>query len=275
MTSIRGVAIAVVMVALGSTNAHTADLNGGSVKDGYVPTPMISDGSSWYFRVDGAHARYDDPIMVEDHIYDLVDTSIGNQWSLGFGIGRSFANGFRADLTYDYRFENDVHGTLLNHAATLDGTREFGLKSHLILANLYYDFNKGGRFSPYIGAGLGWVRHDTTTGSVVDTCGCTGTIAGGSTGSVAAALMAGVTVNLTAGRDHMVASADGNGASFGGSSNRGLLFDVGYRFLYLGEAATGPVTGDFGGGLVAVSEDPVVEHIHAHELRFGLRYNFN
>jgi opacity protein-like surface antigen len=259
MASIRGsIALGVMMVALGSASAEAADLHNGSVKDGYIPAPTVVSepvSSSLYFRIDGGHARYDDPIMVEDHIYDLVDTSISNTWSVGGGIGRHFGNGFRGDITYDYRFEGDAEGTLLNHAATLDGTRQFGLKSHVLMANLYYDFNAGGRFSPYLGVGLGWARNITTAGTVSEDCGCTGTIAGDTTNSVAAALMAGVNVKL---RDR-------------------LSFDAGYRFLYLGDAATGPVTAvNFATGAPdVVSEDPVVENIHAHEFRFGLRYDIN
>lgn len=276
MTSIRGSFImGVMIVALSGSGAMAADLNGGSIKDGFVPAPamtMSAPSASWYVRLDGGHSRFDDPIMVEDHIYDLVDTGIDGAWSIGGGIGRNLGNGFRFDVTYDYRMEADAYGVLQNHAATLDGTREFGLKSHLMLANLYYDFNAGGRFSPYLGAGLGWVRHTTTEGTVTDTCLCTGTIEGATKDSVAAALMAGVTVNLTGGRGHDFTSRDG---AIVGSSGRGLLLDIGYRYLYLGDATTGAVTGDFGGGLVEVSEDPVVENIHAHEFRFGLRYNIN
>ena len=282
MTSIRSsIALGVMMVALGGSSATAADLDGGSVKDGYIPAPsMIAEpmSSGLYVRVDGAHASYDNPIMVEDHIYDLVDTNIGNAWSVGFGIGRYFGNGFRGDVTYEYRTEADVSGTLLNHAATLDGEREFGLRSHLVLANLYYDFNAGGRFSPYLGVGLGWARNMTTMGAVSNDCGCTGIVHSGASDSVAAALMAGVTVNLTAGR--------GGQVSYGGStkdapivttSNRGLLLDFGYRFLYLGDVATGPVQalGFASDGSDIISDDPVVENIHAHEFRLGLRYNLN
>lgn len=280
MTSIRGsILMGVMIVALSGSGAMAADLNGGSIKDGYIPAPptMSAPSASWYVRLDGGHSRFEDPIMVEDHIYDLVDTGIESTWSIGGGIGRHLGHGFRFDVTYDYRMEADAHGFLQNHAALLDGTREFGLKSHLLLANLYYDFNSGGRFSPYIGAGLGWVRHTTTEGTVTDTCGCTGTIDGATNDSVAAALMAGVTINLTAGRGHgsVVEGGSTKDAPIMVSSNRGLLLDIGYRYLYLGDAATGAVTGDFGGGLIEVSEDPVVENIHAHEFRFGLRYNLN
>ncbi len=279
MTSIRGsLALGVVMVALGGAGANAADMHEGSVKDGYIPAPEVvaaPSSSTWYLRMDGAYSSYDDPIMVEDHIYDLTDTSIDGAWAIGFGVGRHIGRGFRFDVTYDYRFEADASGVLLNHNAALDGKREFGIKSHLLMGNLYYDFNQGGRFSPYLGVGLGWVRHKTTDGSVVDTCGCTGTIEGESNDSVAAAFMAGVTFNLTAGRDQAVYGGSTKDAPVMVSSNRGLLLDVGYRFLYLGDAKTGPVTGDFGGGNVEVSEDPTIENIHAHEIRFGLRYNLN
>lgn len=280
MTGIRGsLALGVLMVTFGGASASAADMYEGSVKDGFIPAAAVAAGpssSTWYLRMDGAYSSYDNPIMVEDQIYDLTDTGIDSAWSLGFGVGRHIGHGFRFDVTYDYRFEADVSGRVNNHAAALDGTREFGLKSHLLMGNLYYDFNQGGRFSPYLGVGLGWVRHSTTEGSVVDTCGCTGTIERETSDSVAAAFMAGVTVNLTAGRNQ--------GASYSGStkdapimvaSNRGLLLDIGYRFLYLGDAKSGPVIGDFGGGTVEVSEDPTIENIHAHEIRFGLRYNLN
>jgi opacity protein-like surface antigen len=279
MTIIRATfAAACAVLALGSASSEAADLyGGGSVKDGYVPMAIEAPTPSWYFRVDAGHSRFDDPIMVEDHIYDLVDTEIDSTWSVGGGIGRHLGHGFRADITYDYRFEADASGFLQNHYATLDGTRSFGLKSSVLLANVYYDFNQGGRFSPYLGVGLGYVRHETTPGTVLDTCGCTGTIDGEKTGGVAAALMAGVTINLTGGRgrDAVVEGGSTKDAPVYVASNRGLLLDVGYRYMYLGDAATGAVRGDFGGGVVEVSEDPTVENIHSHELRMGLRYNLN
>ena len=55
-------------------------------------------------------------------------------------------------------------------------------------------------------------------------------------------------------------------------SGRGLYLDVGYRFLYLGETATGPVSLTNTSGTI-VSRDPTVEDIHAHEFRVGLRYD--
>ena len=248
--------------------AHAADLGnyGGSIKDGYAAPAGANP--SIYVRIDGGYAVHDDPVMVENGIYDLVDTEIEGTWTLGGGIGRYFTNNFRADVTYDHRFEADAHGTLLDNAATLPGVRSFGLESDVVLVNAYYDFNRMGRFSPYVGLGLGVVHHQTTAGTVSDDCGCTGTIDEGSSTHVAGALMAGFSAKL---RGSEVTGYGGDGASMG-DSGRGVYLDVGYRFLYLGETATGAVTLTNSGG-TTVAHDPTVEDIHAHEFRVGLRYD--
>jgi opacity protein-like surface antigen len=56
-------------------------------------------------------------------------------------------------------------------------------------------------------------------------------------------------------------------------TGRKLALDIGYRFLWLGDAETGAVNGVMVGG--TVSDDPTVHDIHAHELRIGLRYDIN
>ena len=100
----------------------------------------------------------------------------------------------------------------------LPGSREFGLKSTVALANLYYDFDFGSRFTPYLGVGLGFTHNEATAGSVIDDTGAvTATIDGSSSTNVAGAAMAGVSMKL---RDR-------------------LSLDAGYRFLYLGDAADG------------------------------------
>jgi len=209
--------------------------------------------------------------MVEGGIFDLTDTGLGETWTFGGGIGRYFTRNIRGDVTVDYRFEADAEGTLADPNSTLPGVRHFGVKSTVVLANLYYDFNAGGRFSPYVGVGLGYAFHETTAGTVDGSCGCDGIIEGDSNGHVAGALMAGFAWNLFANRQEMAGSTK-DGPVYAAPS-RALYLDVGYRFLYLGETATGPVRG-LVNGTPDVSEDPTVEEIHAHELRVGLRYDF-
>jgi opacity protein-like surface antigen len=265
--------LGVMIAAVSFAPAQAADLNGrgGSIKDDAMPTLMAQSAARFYVRADGSYAQYDRPQITEDRIYDLVDGTIGSNWSAGGGVGYYFNKNIRGDLTYEHRFNADVSGSIIDPNATLGGSRKFGLKSDLYLANLYYDFDSRSRFTPYVGAGLGWVDHKTSTGSVVDGCGCTGTIASGGGSSVAAALMAGVAVNLT-GRGAPAGSSDGYG---GGDVARNLYLDVGYRFLYLGDVSTGAVTANVAAtGTTVIAADPTVSEIHAHEFRVGLRYDF-
>lgn len=251
-TMLVGAAIA----AGGIATASAADLYGrGSMKDTYAPMAMANP-ATWYIRGQVGYAYHDRPEMSEiapsAATFDLSDATIGETWTAGIGIGRYFTRNIRGDLTWDHRWEADAHGTAGNTAGIpfAGGTRYFGLKSDVFMANLYYDFDAG-RFRPYVGIGLGMTRNSTTTGHVVDPCGCSGIIEGADKWSVAGALMTGFSVQL---KDR-------------------LHLDAGYRFLYLGEAHTGPITGSTPAGAPVNSGDPRVTDIFAHELRVGLRYD--
>ena len=262
-------------LVLGSAQgALAADLGsyGGSIKDGPMMAPMEAPRPSVYFRIDGGYSTFDDPTMTEIGIYDLTEESIDSTWSIGGGIGRNFGNGFRADLTYDHRFEADAEGNLADHQATLEGVRKFGIESDVVLANLYYDFDYGNRFTPYIGVGLGFTRNKTTAGTV-ESCGCTtATIEEGSDTNVAGAAMAGFSLRLRGG-EQVVHGGSFKDGPVNVSASRGLYLDAGYRFLYLGGVETGEIV-HVGGGTI-IAEDPTVEDIHAHEFRVGLRYDIN
>jgi opacity protein-like surface antigen len=252
-----------------ATGAGAADLGGqgGSLKDyGYQPQ-MVASNPSFYVRLDTGFARHDNPFIVEDGVADLTETSMGRAWTLGGGIGYYFSKNIRGDLTYDHRFKSDVSGyrfdTAQNAVAPVDcdaaaalnqtscfGTRAFGIKSDVFLANMYFDFDCRCHVTPYLGVGLGVVRHKTTAGTVTNVNGVVGDIDSASNTHVAAALMGGFSMQL---RDR-------------------LALDAGYRFLYLGEASTGAVKDRQ--GAVVIAPDPTVEQIHAHEFRVGLRYDF-
>lgn len=271
MISFGRTALLVAALAIGTvSSAGAADLggySGGGLKDyGYQPQAVAAN-PSFYLRLDGGIARHDKPVMVEDGVADLTDTSMGRAWTLGGGIGYYFARNIRGDLTWDHRFKADVSGYRYDvaqltaadcHAgdplalsqSSCYGTRQVGLKSDVFLANLYYDFDCRCHITPYIGAGLGFVRHSVSSGTVVNASGVAGDIDGASSTHVAAALMGGFSVQL----------------------RERLALDAGYRFLYLGETATGPVRDRQGG--VTIANDPTIENIHAHEFRVGLRYDF-
>lgn len=251
-------------------SAKAADLGGygGSIKDG-VPALVQMSAARFYARVDGSYAAYDRPEISEDHRFDLIERKIDRNWAVGGGVGYYFNKHIRADVTVERRFETDVEGTL-PVGSTLPGTRRFGLESTVVMLNAYYDFDVRGRFTPYVGAGIGWAHHETKTGTVTDPCGCTGTIDKGEGGDIAAALMAGLAINLT---NRGVPAGSGEGS---GEVARNFYLDVGYRFLYLGEVSTGAVRANVTTPAPAtiVSADPTVSDIHAHEFRVGLRYDF-
>ena len=276
MTTTRVSVLLAAAIALGSATAvQSADLYGGGMKDNYysgsikdtIAAPM---GPTWYMRIDGGYGAFDTPDMTEEGLWTLIDPSIDSTWSLGGGIGKYFTSTLRGDITYEHRFEADAEGTLADPAFNWDGVRRFGIESDVVLANLYYDFARHSRINPYVGIGLG-VAFNRTTEGTVETCGCTtGIIEKGSTTHVAGALMAGVTAKLRGGHGDVHPAAFGSIKDAPVAIDRGLYLDVGYRFTYLGEVETGPVR-DVGGG-VAITQDPLVENLHSHEIRVGLRY---
>ena len=266
MISRTALLLGCALVATGAASTNAADLygNGGGMKDDSYAAPMAT-GPSWYARIDGGYGAHDDPEMTEIGIYDLVDESIDSTWTLGGGIGYYFTPTIRGDVTYDHRFEADASGTLLDHYASLNGERTFGIESDVVLFNLYYDFNRGGRINPYVGAGLGVAFNKTTEGLATSDCRCAGVIEEGKETSVAGALMAGFTAKLRGGQTAMGGTKDGPVMV---DSGRNLYLDVGYRYLYLGGVETGAIV-----TTEPIAEDPTVDSIRAHEFRIGLRYD--
>lgn len=251
MTTIRRSVVlgaAIILATISSVSA--ADLYDGGYKGSLKDAPVLEGPAAWYIRGDAAWATHDDPTMVEQGEFDLNNTSIDSTWALGLGVGRYFTSSLRGDITYDYRFESDVSGTQNDPLAPFPGQRRFGLQSHVFLANMYYDFNRQGRFNPYLGVGLGFTINTTKNATLQDDCGCTATLQGARQTDVAAALMAGFSLKL----------------------RNKFYLDAGYRFLYLGEAHTGEITGTIG-GTPQVIGDPTVEQIIAHEFRVGFRYD--
>jgi opacity protein-like surface antigen len=245
--------------------AVAADLGDWSMKDAPGTMPLQA---RWYVRGDLGYAWHDDPEMIEDGIWVASEAEIDDTWTIGGGIGVYFSANLRGDVTVDYRNDAEVYGYFPDTFVGA-GRREFDLSSTVVLANLYYDFYRDGRLSTYAGAGLGLVNHQTHDGVAVSDCGCTYTIAGETETDVAAAFMVGAVFDL-AGERTYGSIKDGGDNNIATPEHRGLRLDLGYRFLYMGEAVTGPV---LNAGGVPVSDDPILEDVQAHEFRIGLRYD--
>jgi OOP family OmpA-OmpF porin len=74
-------------------------------------------------------------------------------WGLGGAAGYSFDSGFRAEAEVTYR-GNDVSGFSFNGAPTFPAS-DADASDWAFMANGYYDFNTGTRWTPYVGGGVG------------------------------------------------------------------------------------------------------------------------
>jgi OOP family OmpA-OmpF porin len=96
----------------------------------------------WYGRVDVGYS-IDGEIELDDTDFDLED-----DWMADIGVGYGFMGGFRGEAELAYR-NNDID--LIS-----DEVEVWSL-----MANLFYDFNRGGRFQPYLGVGAGFAQLET------------------------------------------------------------------------------------------------------------------
>jgi opacity protein-like surface antigen len=256
----------------GALSASAADLTRG-LKDAPTLAPMPAPSAGWYLRVDGGYNWYQNPSIGLDQGFTAHDTKLDGAWSVGGGIGRYFGGGFRGDITVDHLFDADTNTSIYECNCHIGDTK-FNLSSTVVLANLYYDFNRGGRFVPYIGAGIGFAHNEASSGTIQDDCGCTvGHFGSGSSNSFAAAAMAGVSWKLRGGEPRYIGGLKDEPVEV--SSGHALYLDFGYRFLYLGDVKTGDIAWAPNDASPAETVDPKVKDIMTHEIRVGLRYDLN
>ncbi|MBS0232975.1 MAG: porin family protein [Proteobacteria bacterium] len=245
-----GSAVGASAADLGSPDLNTAPA--------LAPTPAFT--YKWYLRADGGYSWYPTPDMTLGD-FDNHNTKQSGAWTVGGGIGQYYAWGFRGDITVDHMFD------ATNESDFDFGSTKVDFNSTVVLANLYYEFNRGGRFVPYIGGGIGWAHNQTNSGSVIDG-GIASSYLGQSTDNFAAAAMAGISWKLWGGRDMYVSSAkDDEPVEI--NTGHAVYLDFGYRFLYLGDAKTVAFDAD---GETAAEK---LKEITAHQFRIGVRYDLN
>lgn len=74
---------------------------------------------------------------------------------LGLAAGHWFTDKFRAEIAYNYKFDNSLRGQLDWEGIPVPSPRE-SLKQHTVLINAYYHPFSDWIVSPYLGAGAGW-----------------------------------------------------------------------------------------------------------------------
>jgi opacity protein-like surface antigen len=243
--------VAGVALLIASAAGASADYYGG-MKDAPVAT---TQPASWYLRGDTSYS-WMDAGELSAAITPFGSASLDNTWGVGGGIGYYFGRGVRGDVTYEWRGTTDVHGT--GAFAT-----DFDVRTSVILANLYYDFRPYERFTPYVGVGVGAAHHSSSGGTITGCGGC-GPYDGGDNWSAAGAVMAGFSFRIDRGGHAPVSIKDGPAYDEPGR----LHLDVGYRFLYLGDARTGGII-----GAVVPTPGPRLDDVTAQEIRVGLRWD--
>jgi len=176
-----------------------------------------------------------------------LPTSTGNSVMFGGGVGYRFTPVLRADLTLDYMPQFNAHGTNSTGSASVTFNTFVGL------VNGYVDLNglmptAFGPFQPYLTAGIGMSRNSMGT-AAGRAFGVSGTQSGATNTDLAWAIGAGVAYPI----------------------NQNLTFDVGYKYLDLGELHTGTTNTAAG---VTTTSTVQKANLQAHTVTAGLRWGF-
>lgn len=257
-----------------------------------APTPAPTYSADWYIRADvGWTLATSTDITTSGGITardDLDGFAFGS-----IGAGRYITPSIRAEMSFDFRpkksvtsgvhhFTGDRTVTTANSATVtttttyhldLTQTDNSAVADQTGFFSLYYDFNKGGRFQPYVGAGLGldarrYKRNTYQTNAcktfdtvVVDTVAATTTttLNNDCTGAAFSAQSS----------DHYT-SAIGVAAAFmagvGYEVAPGITWDTGYRAVWQGA--------ELNLSAISIADQPTIVKLSDrldHEVRTGIR----
>jgi opacity protein-like surface antigen len=229
-----------------------------------VPIPPAVMGG-WYLRGDIGYSNQEVDEL-DNVLYDTA-VSVDNLYKefdgapiFAAGIGYRVNKWFRADITGEYRSNADFSGADLVDAGggpfpVTPNTYDAKKREWLALANGYIDMGSWHGISPYIGAGVGFAN--------IEISGFTD-IGVGSSG------------------DPAIAFGDDNDewnfawavyAGLGFEVTPKLTLDLGYRYLDLGDAESGNLVAY--DGTDAVDNPMEFNDITSHDIRVGMRYQFN
>jgi opacity protein-like surface antigen len=229
-----------------------------------IPVPAsrpVPEGFTYYLRADLGWSFEPNPSFSESGAthtdaavaYSTLPSSVSADSVLGgtVGFGAYLSRHLRGDLTLDFRAGQDVDATATyTDPGPVAGvvTERLQVDRVIGLVNAYWDLMPRGRFTPYVGAGVGLVYNDIerthiTTEDAVQTRGGSGNK---TNVGLAAALMA--------------------GASF--SWDPAWAIDLSYRALYL---EGGTVTATLSGP--SEVSTATLDDVWEHQIRVGVRLN--
>jgi opacity protein-like surface antigen len=208
--------------------AFATSLRAAEPRDGFLLGGGLVAG---YTQADGLEKS--GPVPGKVNSSDINDTVAGLSLAAGYARGP-----LRAEIEYvwRYRFDIDVN---LGDRANLPRYKS-DVRTQTLMLNLYWDFYNRSRFTPYLGAGAGYVHNEADSEERLHGSGVHDS---SSEDGDTWALMAGVGFDLS----------------------KRWQMDVGYRYQDLGRIEIGP----FPDGVSLKSSDYTT-----HDLRLSLHYRF-
>jgi len=240
----------------------------------FEPPPVAYGG--WYLRgyigmtnqdFGGMeHPAFSDPDL--DYFEWINEGEFDAGMLFGLGVGYTFNQWFRADLTGEYRGKTDFSATdrySFEADPDFDDEEQWGMNDYdakksewLFLANVYLDLGEWHRITPYVGAGIG-ASYNKISGfrdtGFTDLPGQDPFPTGGYAGDngewqLAWALHAGLAFKAT----------------------KNLTIDVGYSFLNLGDGKTDTFYAN--NGDCNSCEGVKFKDIISHDVKIGFRWEF-
>jgi opacity protein-like surface antigen len=258
MRSVKSIAGAGV-AALLSTAAFAADMP--SIMPPPPPAyaaPVVEDFGGWYLRGDIGMSNQQVSSLF-NVLYNAPGTTVqgvGHGFdaapSFGIGAGYKFNNWFRADVTAEWRGKAAFRGLdIVSNGGAVVGTDEYrASKSELLfLANVYADLGTWWCITPFIGAGIGVSRNTISGFTDINTP------------------TAGVAYAPEASKWQMAYALH---AGLGYKVTNNLTLELSYRYLHVGNAASGDIVTYT--GVNAVVNPMEFRGISSNDVRVGIRW---
>ncbi|MET0277802.1 MAG: outer membrane beta-barrel protein [Pseudorhodoplanes sp.] len=245
-----------LIAGFAATAAMAAPASAADMPMVYKAPVVIEQAGGWYLRGDIGMTNQKVK-SIDNALFDatvtVVDKSFDTGIFGGLGIGYTFNDWFRVDVTGEYRGKTAFRGLDVYPNSTNEYT---GTKSEwLFLANAYVDLGTWWCLTPFVGAGIGYSRNtidnfrDTGIANLA-----TPTLAYGNSNTqweMAWALHAGVAYKV----------------------NKAFTAEFAYRYTHLGDFQSGDLITYLGQN--SVYNPMLLNNVSSHDFKLGLRWALN
>jgi len=233
--------------------------------------PASSEFEGWYLRGDVGLAnaqmkRIENPDDPNLRVFNANGFGFDSAGLFGIGAGYQFNNWFRADVTGQWRGRASLHGS---HSLPVENSLVPGQtyvdnysgnsSQAVVMANAYFDLGTWWCLTPYVGAGIG-ASYNRLTGFRDD-----------GVNYIEGVLNNTVTYGADAGKWNLAWAVH---AGLGYKVTPNTTIELGYSYMNLGDAKTGPIN-SFEGLNVENGSPFAVKDITSHDVKLGVRWNFD